>query len=63
MGPLVLEKGVEERNYQQIGKYFVCVFFFKPLLSQGKKFTCILRKIRVYVRHRSFDVCRDVLKY
>lgn len=61
MGPLVLEKGVEERKYQQIGKYFV--FFFKPPLSQGKKLTCILRKMRVYVRHRSFDVCRDVLKY
>lgn len=27
MGPLVLEKGVEGRSCQQIGKYFVCVFF------------------------------------
>lgn len=27
MRPLILDKGVEERSYQQIGKSFVCVLF------------------------------------
>lgn len=41
--------------------FCVCLCF-KPLLSQDK-LTWILKKIRVCVRHGSFDVCRDVLKY
>lgn len=41
---------------------FCLCLFFKPLLSQDK-LTWILKKIRVCVRHGSFDVCRDVLKY
>lgn len=62
MRPLVLEKGVQGRNYQQNRNIFG-VSFFQTSLSQGKKLTWILKKMRIYVGHRSFDVCRDVLKY
>lgn len=42
---------------------FCLCLFFKPLLFQDKKLTWILKEMRVCVRHPSFDVCRDVLKY